>query len=394
MNSEILIDKEKLIKLLDHEKNNVRREAMGALSSFFEGTSGIIAPTIRAINKYKTDCLALVGGIRSFIPDDEEFAALIKLYTEADSQEDESSMNIAYNIERALIAFPFEILEKHEESLRFNETLSQIYGFALNKEILINKDPDRLWDSLKEVSDQLKEDELNREASHYAQLYCQGLQKHGEKTKQKVVAYFSNETNFDYYFGEYLFDLAGALKIDECVPYLFGIMEATDSTLMINDKCMFALKRIGGQQVFDYIEKHWKEHSDQRANYAEILKSIPYDYTEDFLIRSIEDEESEDVITFLCDALCRIFSIKGVRSVLKIIKEGRHNPEILSLGNHLEPVLIYHEVPYNQTEEESKETPAQAPVEPKKYKPTKKKPQKKRKKKVIPLKKKKKKKKK
>jgi len=62
----MLVNKEKLIELLDHENPHVRNESIKALASFFKGASGVIAFIVKAIDKYKDDSLSLVARIKSF----------------------------------------------------------------------------------------------------------------------------------------------------------------------------------------------------------------------------------------------------------------------------------------------------------------------------------------
>ncbi len=83
----MLVNKSKLIELLDHENPHVRDESVKALDSFFKGSSGVIGPLINAICRYKNDSLSLVARVKSFIPNNGEIAELIRLFNETDPEE-------------------------------------------------------------------------------------------------------------------------------------------------------------------------------------------------------------------------------------------------------------------------------------------------------------------
>jgi len=93
----MLVKKERLVELLDHDNPNVRNESIKALASFYKSSSGVIASIVKAIDKYKDDSLSLVARIKSFIPNDDEIAELIRLFNKTDPEESDQSMNRHYH---------------------------------------------------------------------------------------------------------------------------------------------------------------------------------------------------------------------------------------------------------------------------------------------------------
>ena len=100
MNSMLLVNKDRLIQLLEHQDKRVRDQSAIALGAFFPYSTGIIAPLIRAINKNKNDSLSLAARIKKFTPSNGEFAELIKLFNETNPNNDEHSINISWHIKK------------------------------------------------------------------------------------------------------------------------------------------------------------------------------------------------------------------------------------------------------------------------------------------------------
>jgi hypothetical protein len=337
----MLVKKERLVELLDHENPNVRNESIKALASFFKGTSDVIISIVKAIDKYKDDSLSLVARIKSFIPNDDEIADLIRLFNETDPDQDDQSMNRFVHIQESLLHFPIEVVKSNEKIIRFNEDLSHSLDIALTRDKAKSQDPDYLWNTLKEICDQFKDKSLDKEASQKGWLITQGLLRHREKIKHKIVMYLSQETDINYHFEEFMVTLAGDLRIEECAPFLFKLLKATDFMHQVHDKCIQSLGKIGGRLVVKTIEEDW-QNEELRSEYSSILRHIPFDYTEELLIRCLDQETKEEVKTFLCGALCDVFSLKGAEKVLEIVKNEEYDPQISNLWDYVVPVFVYH----------------------------------------------------
>ncbi|MBU3914003.1 hypothetical protein KKA14_00540, partial [bacterium] len=337
----MLINKERLIELLDHENPNVRNESIKALASFFKGSSNVIAPIIGAIDKYKEDSLSLVARIKFFIPNDEEIAELIRLFNETDPEESDQSMNRHYHLQQSLLHFPVKVLTDNEKTIRFNEDLSQTMDIALSREKVKAQNPDVLWDTMKDICTQFNNKEMDREASQHVWLLSQGLLRHREQIKHKIIMHLSQETEVDYHLEDILVSMAGDLKIEETVPFLFKLFKATDFMHLVHDKCIQSLGKIGGSQVVKTIEADW-HNEELRSEYSSILRRLPFDYSEDLLIRCLDQESKVEIKTFLCGALCDIFSLKGAEKVLEVVKKEEYDPQISHLWDYVVPVFIYH----------------------------------------------------
>jgi hypothetical protein len=98
----------------------------------------------------------------------------------------------------------------------------------------------------------------------------------------------SQETT-DYHFELYMVQIAGGLKIQETVPYLFRILIDSDFMNLVNNECTRALGKIGGREVVNQVELLYPEHEPIRAQLASILKWVPYD---DVVLACLRDGKS------------------------------------------------------------------------------------------------------
>ncbi len=341
MNNEILVNKERLIELLDHENSNVRRQSIRALESFFKGTSGVISSIIQSIDKYPQDSLSLAARVKSFTPNNEEISELIRLFNETDPKEDEESMNRSFHIQNSLLHFPFDILKRNEKVIRFNKKLSESFKTASSWNEIQSQNPEQLWNSLKNFCIKSSDKEMDKETSTMCLLLSMGLLRHKDQIKHKIVMHLSQEAEINYNFEDFLVSLSGDLQIEESVPFLFKLLKKTDFRYIVHTRCAASLGQIGGKGVVEYIKNDWDKY-DLRPAYISILKRIPYGYAEEFLIQSLEDEHSKETITFLAGALCDMLSLNGATSVLDIVNSKNYDPQIANLLDHLEPVYIYH----------------------------------------------------
>lgn len=253
--NKMLINKNRLIELLDHENANVRNESIKALESFFNGSSDVIGPIIKAIDANREDSLSLVARVKSFVPTPEEFAELIRIFNETDPEESDQAMNRYLHIQQSLLNFPVNVLTDNEKRIRFNEDLSHAMDIALNMETVKAQDPDILWDSMKTICSQFNNNEMERDASRQIWLLYQGLLRHLETVKHKIIMHLSQETDVNYHLEDILVTLAGDLRIEETVPFLFKLLKTTDFMYLVHDKCIQSLGKIGGRQVVKFIEE-------------------------------------------------------------------------------------------------------------------------------------------
>ena len=340
-----LVEKNRLVELLDNKDERVRNACSNALEKFYPNSEGVIEKLFSSINKYDNECLALVARVRSFTPSNNDIINLVKLFNSIDPDKNDYSMNIHYHLKSCLLAFPFEVLKKNHDIISFNKELSEIYKIAENRTIIKLQNPDYLWDQLNNLCNNYKDKQIEENDRQYANLLFEGLCSYPEHVKHKVIMFLSHETKEKYHFEEYMVQLAGELKINETIPFLFRIFLNTDYMHIVNGLCIRALGKIGSLEVVNEIENiHTSCDNDQKSIISDILKYIPYDYSENYAIRLLESEKDKTNKTFLAGVLCDIFSLKGMSHVLRMIKEKEYDPTIMALFDYLLPVYIYHNI--------------------------------------------------
>jgi len=325
------------------------------LGKFYPYSEDIIEHLLNSISTYEKDCLALAARIKYFLPTDNDIHRIINLFYETYDSEDEHSSNINYHIIHSLLVFPFEIIEKNHDLFIFNDELKKIYENAKFRAEIRSHDPETSWKELERICTNYNGKEFEGDDHRYAELLYDGLKKHPEQIKHKIIMFLSQETKEDYHMEEYMVRLAGTHKIEETIPYLFRIYNDSNFMHYIHDICIRSLGKIGTIQVVNEIERQYNLENDLRDGLACILEYIPYDFSENLLIKLLKEEKDITIKTFLANGLCDIFSIKAADLIINIIEKEQYDPTMSTLCDYLIPVYVYHNKTFDFSFLESKE---------------------------------------
>ncbi|NIM11274.1 MAG: hypothetical protein GTO45_04725 [Candidatus Aminicenantes bacterium] len=340
----MLVEKKRLIELLAHEDNRVVRAASEALEKFFYGSGDVIEHLLKAldINKSDLDESLLAARIKYFIPTDNDLLEILRLIIELEDKADVASSNISWHLMNSLLEFPFQLLEKNYSSFSSNKGLLSIFEIAKNQAEVKNLEPAVLWEKLEKICRQYRDKEMERDDDEYCELLVKALSQKGEKIKQKVMMYLSQEDMNDYHLEFYLVKLAGKLRIKETIPHLFRILINSDPLEFVYSQSIEALGKIGTPEVVEEIDSLYLSHKELRNSFAEILKYIPHDYSEKLALKLLGKENDTEAKTFLAGALCDIFSINSGELIIDIIRKKQYEPSIMELPDYLIPVYAYH----------------------------------------------------
>ncbi len=351
----MIVEKNRLIELLHHEDERVRNASCRALESFYPESEGVIEHLLESITAYKKDSLTLSAKIRSFIPTNDDINNIITLFYETNDLKDEFTIDTNYHLILSLLTFPFEIIEKNRELFIFNNQLKKIYEHAKIRDEIYSRPPEKLWNELENICTHYNGERLEGAESRYADLLFNGLKKYPEKIKHKVILFLSHDGETNYHMEDYMVNLAGALKIEETIPHLFRIFNSTDYMEYVHGSCIRSLGAIGAKQVVDEIERQYNPENDLRDGLSEILGYIPYDFSENVLIKLLNEEQDIPIKTFLAGSLCDIFSIKAGDLIINIIENQHYDPNMSDLCDVLIPVYVYHNIEHDFSSLESKE---------------------------------------
>jgi hypothetical protein len=338
----MIVDKDRLIELLHHQDARVRNATVHALEKYFVGSHGIIEYLLKSITLYPDDCLSLVAAIKYFTPTKNDVREIVNIINATDKHQDENATNIYFHLTRSLIAFPFDILAENQNILLFNKELSKIYEIAQHREEFMQQDPNYLWDELVGLCNRCQKKRIEGEDFHYGQLLIEGLSKYRDRIQGKIIMLLSQEKPDNYHLNEYMVTLAGKLKLKTTVSFLFRILRESDFIHTVHSQCINSLGNIGTQEVVDGVANLYNSNQELRTAFADILKYIPCDYSEDLIIRLIKKEQDVSVKTFLACTLCDIFSLKGSDIIKDMLKTKRYDSKIASLVDDLIPVYVYH----------------------------------------------------
>jgi len=343
-----LVEKNKLLQLIQYDDERVRDAASEALTKFFCNTNGVIEIFLNAIEIFPNECLSLLASLKYFIPTDDDIIRILKLLNNINPKENSYNLNMYFHLKNCFIEFPFEIIERNQKIISFNKELSDVLTIALNREKIKSKDPDELWRELDKLCSSYNNEDLESNDKQYANLLYEGLLRHPSIISHKVIMSLSVETESKYHFEEYMVQLAEKFKLEETIPSIFRIYEKTDYMHIVNGLCVRALGSIGGLKIVDSIKNKYNfADESHKTGLISILKYIPFTYSEDIAIELLKNEKSKTNKTFLSGVLCDIFSLTGMEYVLSIIKKKEYDPQISHLIDYVIPVYIYYKNDYS-----------------------------------------------
>lgn len=343
----MLVEKKRLIELLNHEDERVKSAALDALVKFFPGSDGIIPHILKSIANYKHDLdfadIALEN-MRYFIPTVDDVKEILRIYFESANDKNDSVKIFNWEVGNILDKFPFHTLEKNYNTISLDKDLLKIYNAVKKREQIRCREPEDLWQELTSLCNRYRNAKMVNGNYSYCYSLVEALsqKQKGEKVVDKVIKYLSQTTEVNYHFENFLVILAGNLKLVEVIPYIFRILIDSHYLDYVYTSCINSLGKIGTPGVVNEIGTLYKAHPDLKTAFAEILKYIPYDYSEKLAIQLLQKETKQAEITFLSKALCDIFSIKSGELILGIIKKKSYNPMITFLLDNLIPVYVYH----------------------------------------------------
>ncbi len=339
----MLVQKEKLISLLEHKDSRVRDAAARSLDRFFAGSSGVTGHLITAIDRYPEDCLPHAAALKYFVPAEEDIPEIVRLYNSIDkSKKDDISLSLRFHLDQYLLHAPFELLEKNKNILCFNKDMVEVYDIAENWESFRNESLETLWGELNSLCKHTQENGVERGDRDYGTSLIDGLCRHGDEIREKVIMHLRQPKPSNYDFQEYMVILAGRLRLNETVPDLFRILRESDYMHTVHSECIRMLGKIGSREVVDEIERIYGEDPEEKIGLAEILRYIPHDYTENLTLRLLQEERNLNAKTFLACSLCDIYSWKAVEPLKDMVRKKQVDHEVTTITDDLVPVYAYH----------------------------------------------------
>ncbi len=339
---EMILQKDRLIELLQHPDARVREECAQALAQFFPSSEGVMKPLLQALRTYPESPLALGVHIPAFIPDEEDMQELLKLYTDAAEKPDSNSFSMRFHILNGFLNFPSEILEPHRQFLEQDKDFKREIGHLKLFEEFQKKPAEDLWKQLDELCAGWSADAIDKVEQQRAQLLADALALHPEQTGAYVTDLLNDAASEKYMLRDYAVPLAGILKLEGTIPALFRILAESDFMDVVHETSVKALGQIGTPAVLEGITQYYAQDEELRIHLADILGYMPYPYTEDFGVQLLEQEQDPEKTSFIAISLCDIFSLKGAERIQEIIEKQQYSPEIATLLDLIIPVYDYH----------------------------------------------------
>ncbi len=353
----MLVNKERLLALAGHEDIRVRKEAVRGLETYFPGEPHVLGRLLDIRRRYP-DYWEITAAFKHFPPQKEDVAEVIRLASKfSGDMKKEDALSARFHLIKCLGSYPLEFLEPHAGVLKSEETLAALYEAVIEWEELRKKGSQWHWDELLQLcgAEWNKENEASngRYGEFLVDCLVYDVEAAGDgRIKDWVLTAFKTLSEGEYNLEIYLVRLAGRLKLEAAVPYLFEILSEVEPMAIIFSELIRALGRIGSEEVVEEIKRLYPPASeDDRETYAAILEYIPHDYCEDALLGFMEDETGLTVRTSLAMALCDIFSLRGKDVVLEMVENCAYDPSQTDLFRQFLSVPAYHDIHLENLEE-------------------------------------------
>ncbi|MGE5343267.1 MAG: HEAT repeat domain-containing protein [Candidatus Omnitrophota bacterium] len=344
----MLVNKFRLIELLNHPDGRVVNAAGDALERFFWDRAEILGALLNVLEgEHKRETkrdLSLSHRLPSFPATEKDLPTLTRLLTALDGKKDDESEELAWNIKQVLLYTPFPLIQAKRHLFSSHITLMDIYEETRQRDRFRLMAPDRLWQIFKgQFFHSFQKGEAKRhEIAHSLVNFM--VQK-GDAIKPYVTAIFKKNKIDDDTMEEYLIEVVGKLKLTELAPFLFDILRNSDPMDIIHQECIRYLGMLGTPKLVQHIERRYIMDEDSRAELAQILGYIPHYYSEELCMKLLGNETNVFHKTYLACSLCDLFSLKGSGTVLEIIKKRNYDPMVCLLLTDLVPVYAYHHIP-------------------------------------------------
>ena len=347
----MIVDKHRLLELLNEEDVRVANAAAEALERFFwdqEDIIGIFLNLLEKENKREPRReLSLVHRIKSFLASENDVQAILRMLPSLHGKTDDESDELSWTLNVVLLETPFPLLEKNQSLFVANPVLMKTYKKAREWDKYRLMNPVKLWQRFEqEIEIPFTEGESDRHV--YVHILVHWLIQKGEAIKSKVLECLKREDIEDEAIKSFLVEMAGKLKLVEAAPSLFGILRDSDPMDIIYHDCVRYLGMLATPELVRSIERLYIMDKELQTGIGEILGYIPYEDAEDVCIRLFEREKDVFERTFIAGALCNLFSVKGRAGLLDAIRESEYDALVLSLFDRLVPVYVYHRWPIDE----------------------------------------------
>ncbi|MCU0286955.1 MAG: armadillo/beta-catenin-like repeat-containing protein [Acidobacteria bacterium] len=343
----MLVEKKRLIELLNHDDHRIKEAALDALGNFFTGSDDVIVHLLKFAADYEHDldfAIKVLSKMKHFVPTDDDVKEFLRLYLKAVNNDSDWDPSLEFQWEDNLCGFPFHCLEKNYHMISQDELLLDLFDVSEKWEQFKGREPEELLKELTGICQKYEDEEMVDEDYFYCLAFVEALSKNqkNEKIKEQVLTCLSQMTDVNYHLENFLVKLAGNLRWREAIPHLFRILKECDGFEHVHSSCIISLGKIGTPEVVKEIGILYDAYPDLKISFVGILKYIPYEYSEEMALRLLQNETETAEITFLSEALCSIFSIKGGEMILDIISTKNYDPIITWLLDDLVPVYAYH----------------------------------------------------
>lgn len=347
-----MIDKSKLIELLNHPEENIRNAAAAALQNFFSDSTDVISNILDATEKFGRERSAfLFSTLSSFVPTDSDIKRIVALLNSIDPDANEDLLYVYNELLDSLFDFPIKILEKNVSALKELAVYKDIEDFLKYEKKVSVTPPENLWKQLEKLAKKNDGQDFSEDDALTAYSLIKYLTNHKKFISQKFDELMDKD-DLLYYTEGFLIELAGKCKLEDKVSSIFDIFLNTDFEDMFHDVCIEALLQIGTEEVVQKIISSYDNGPIfQRASFAGMLGHLLLPSSEEFCLQILEKEKDKECRTFAAISLIEMLSEKAINPIASMLQNKSYDLSVCNLYDELYPVLVYNNVSQQKIKE-------------------------------------------
>lgn len=309
-----MLQQQKVKELIDHSDFRVVKYALKYFNISYSQDKEIINLALQVYDEVSDlERRQILINLTNLKLDERAFLTILNKLKSKDSNYDLLE-NIIANAEISLI-------EKYINELRANLKVAKE---RIEVRLIMHKETTYdLLEDLRFFTD------LNEKNEAYEFNYDYGLDIVSELSKREDISteYFMKMVNKNFmkkgyhgYFEIYLLNLLGELREKDAIPLLVARLNDENDNDIVSDEVMYALRKIGTDDVVEEIYRNYKINSwEFRLFAAGTLGGIKTQYAEKINMELLQDEKNITIKTNLIENLCGLFSFEAIEPIKEII---------------------------------------------------------------------------
>lgn len=346
----MIVDKQKLIQLLNHPTEGIKHSAASALAGFFNKEPDVLAHILHILETSENkliEYIGLVNYLELFTIEESHLKRILQLYRTIRSiDSDELEIEVAEEeLIELIYTLPLPLLEKSLGKIIDTKEFPEIDEVVKQKKQILQKTPIAMWNELSEACNRYLDAVMPDDEFHYALFLVEVLAEKKSFVEDQVEKLLQSQKELDYHRTVFVLYFLVLAKLPNYIDYVISLLKSYELDDIQHDLCMDYLITIGDKNVIEHLKNIYGNQLEIDFLVCDVLARIPTRESEDTLLRFLQQETELETKTLLGVALMEIFSKKGIAKVADLIRSKQFIPSVADLYESMTANLAYHNIP-------------------------------------------------